>query len=167
MLTRIFGSAEHPILTPATILSRTTQGAIAISSSLDRRPSQIERQLDRVPNFFVRMILCRLARHIISSCRIRKPGDEGQLQSTALTRSIRKSSVSTGTVLCFRPLLQLFWGTVRDITTVCLSRLIRKDPFLLLGFLPDIFGRVAKQADAQDLKSCGTKVPCGFEPRLG
>ncbi len=28
-------------------------------------------------------------------------------------------------------------------------------------------GRVAKQADAQDLKSCGTKIPCGFEPRLG
>ena len=28
-------------------------------------------------------------------------------------------------------------------------------------------GRVAKQADAQDLKSCGMKIPCGFEPRLG
>ena len=32
---------------------------------------------------------------------------------------------------------------------------------------PWLDGRVAKQADAQDLKSCGTKVPCGFEPRLG
>ena len=29
------------------------------------------------------------------------------------------------------------------------------------------FGRVAKQADASDLKSGSTKVECGFEPRLG
>ena len=28
-------------------------------------------------------------------------------------------------------------------------------------------GRVAKQADASDLKSGGSNIPCGFEPRLG
>ena len=60
--------------------------------------------------------------------------------------------------------------TATSVTPLPLSEMQRhgKRRVQALASRPDNhFGRVAKQADASDLKSGSTKVECGFEPRLG
>ncbi len=58
----------------------------------------------------------------------------------------------------------LFLPTQRGQSRFAVLR--RHSRYATIAF-PENTGRVAKLADAQDLKSCVRNRTCGFEPRLG